>query len=198
MMCIGSTIPSADSVSSLMANSYQQLLKDPLWNKKMEKWAHDTNKDDKISRVDFDLIVQRYKEIGGASDEQVKRLQEIVEYTCKHFGIADRADSISIDQLKTCGTILLKSGAIEHSFSTVFDTIDLNGDGHISPQEWTTHYRCLGIDPKHAKASFDAIDTNGDGKVSREEFIAYHVEFFGSAENQLDSAILYGPLDQVQ
>ena len=45
------------------------------------------------------------------------------------------------------------------------------------------------------KALFEATDTNGDGVVPLEEFTAYHVEFFSTTENKLNSAILYGPLD---
>ena len=62
-------------------------------------------------------------------------------------------------------------------------------------KEWELHYRCMGLDPKYAKVSFEAMDTNGDGNVSLEEFTAYHVEFFSSTENKLNSAILFGPLD---
>ena len=62
-------------------------------------------------------------------------------------------------------------------------------------KEWELHYKCMGTDPKYAKASFEAMDTNGDGVVSFEEFTAYHVEFFTTNENKLNSAILHGPLD---
>ena len=77
-----------------------------------------------------------------------------------------------------------------------FAGLDLDGDGYISLEEWTIHYKCLGIDPKHAKASFDAMDTNGNGKVSFDEFDAYHREYFTSTKNDFNSAILYGPLPE--
>ena len=54
--------------------------------------------------------------------------------------------------------------------------------------------KALNIDKAHARASFDAMDTNGDGKISKEEFVAYHVEFYYTAEDKLKSSILYGPL----
>ena len=77
----------------------------------------------------------------------------------------------------------------------MFNCLDINGDGVVSMNEWELHYKCMGIDPKHAKASFEAMDTNSNGVVSLEEFTAYHVEFFSSTDNKLNSAILYGPLD---
>ena len=77
----------------------------------------------------------------------------------------------------------------------MFNCLDINGDGVVSMNEWELHYKCMRFDPKHAKASFEAMDTNGDGVVSLEEFTAYHVEFFSTTDNKLNSAILYGPLD---
>ena len=48
----------------------------------------------------------------------------------------------------------------------MFCGLDINGD------EWELHYKCMGIDPKHAKASFEAMDTIGDNVVFGEDFLA--------------------------
>ena len=44
-------------------------------------------------------------------------------------------------------------------------------------------------------ASFRAMDRNHDTLLSREEFKAYHVEYFFTSEDKLNSSILYGPLN---
>jgi mono/diheme cytochrome c family protein len=54
-----------------------------------------------------------------------------------------------------------------------FETIDTNGDGGISPEEFK-NFRAKknGIDPAKFKHDlyFKRIDTNGDGKMDRDEF----------------------------
>jgi len=39
------------------------------------------------------------------------------------------------------------------------------------------------------------MDKNSDGEISKEEFWNFQYEFYFTAENQLGSAILYGPLE---
>ena len=90
---------------------------------------------------------------------------------------------------------LAKCGKYKPVFEAGFRHLDMNGDGVISFEEWTAHYKCMGIDPAHARASFDAIDQNSDGKISMEEFVNFQYEFYFTAENKLGSAILYGPLE---
>ena len=36
-------------------------------------------------------------------------------------------------------------------FLTMFNGLDVNGDGVVSMDEWELHYECIGIDLKHAK-----------------------------------------------
>ena len=78
--------------------------------------------------------------------------------------------------------------------SEIFACLDANGDGFISLKEWRVHNSAMGISPEHAKNSFHAMDADGDGKVKRKEFVEYHLEYYNSTENKLNSAILYGPL----
>ncbi len=79
-------------------------------------------------------------------------------------------------------------------YVAMFKTVNENGDGRISFQEWVNHYKSMGIPVEHARASFDAMDSDGDGSVSEKEFCNYHSEFFCSTEDKLKSSILFGPL----
>ena len=38
------------------------------------------------------------------------------------------------------------------------------------------HYRVLGVDTAHARASFDVIDKNHNQKIEKVEFVKYHIE----------------------
>ena len=81
-----------------------------------------------------------------------------------------------------------------NNFSDMFSNLDMNGDGVVTFNEWSAHYHCMGIDTAHARASFDAMDKSGDGKITKEEFVNYHYEYWYTAENTLNSEIMYGPL----
>ena len=166
----------------------------PFWNKKLDRavQVRDVDKDGLITRKDFELVVQRYKDLGGVTAEQLQRIKSSVMGMCDAAGLVDNTKQLTREEFKK-----RHSSMSDHTkliFQTMFRGLDINGDGVVSIDEWELHYKCMGIDPKHAKASFEAMDTNGDGVVSGEEFLAYHVEYFSTTENKLNSAILYGPL----
>ena len=156
----------------------------------------DVDKDGIITRKDFELAVQRYKNIGGVSGEQLQRTQKSLMKFADSIGVTDDTKQLTAEEFKT---IISKAGNLVEMYDTLFQDmfngLDINGNGVLSMKEWELHYKCMGIDPKYAKASFEAMDTNGDGAVSLEEFTAYHVEYFCTTENKLNSAILHGPLD---
>lgn len=173
------------------------LRKSDFWKKKFHAAvsATDVDKDGFISRDDFNMIVQRYKE-AGASPEHVKNVQESFE---KLYVIWDMTDDkkMTLEEFE-----VMFQGRLEKSFAYAdelysgwFKQVDMNADGEISQEEWRIHNSALGISIEHATASFNAMDANGDGVVSMEEFIDYHKEFFFSAEDNLKSSILYGPIE---
>ena len=172
------------------------------WNKKIRRALEvtDVDKDGLITRRDFELIVERQKEFGGVSDERSAELRKHLMEACDIFQLTEGSPGFTYDQFMDNYVAY----AIEYSqpdktpgyMPVFFAGLDLNGNGYISLEEWTIHYKCLGIDPKHAKASFDAMDTDGDGKVSYDEYAAYSMEYLFTIKNDLNSAIFYGPLPE--
>ena len=79
-------------------------------------------------------------------------------------------------------------------FKPMFECLDVNDDGYITLNEWQFHNSALGISQEQSKISFDAMDRDGDGRVTAEEFVDYRDEYYHTAENKLNSAVLYGPL----
>lgn len=175
----------------------EEIASNEFFLKKLQKEARvrDTNKDGFISKEDYDVVVQRYKEM-GVSEAHLEKLRKNHDMLCTVMGITDDSIKLSYDQ---CIANFTKSSAqleeVIKIFDTHFDIIDTNEDGKISFKEWTEHYKALDIDVKHARASFDAMDTNGDGIVSRDEFRAYHKEYYTTADDNLKSSLLHGPLD---
>ena len=170
----------------------------PFWNKKLDRAirVRDADKDGVITRKDFELVAQRYKDLGGVSGEQLQRIQGSLMKLCDSVGLTDDTKQFTYEEFKRRHANVDNLSEVNNTlFRTMFNGLDIKGNGVVSMNEWELHYKCMGIDPKHAKASFEAMDTNGNGVVSLEEFTAYHVEFFSTTENKLNSAILYGPLD---
>ena len=125
------------------------------------------------------------KDLGGISGEQLQRIQESLMKLCDSVGLIDDTKQFTYEEFKRRHALNVDSHSEKFNtiFRTMFNGLDINGDGVVSMKEWELHYKCMGLDPKYAKASFQAMDTNGDGVVSLEEFVAYHVEFLSSTGN---------------
>ena len=170
---------------------------DSSWKKKLRHAFNkrDVNKDGFISRADFDLVVSHYQDM-GSSNEHTKKLKDTFNKCCNEWGLTDSTKQFTIDQiLEIHGKHLGEMKKLDSMYSEMFDSVDMNGNGLISFEEWENHYKSLGIDVKYARAFFEAMDFNKDNQVSRNEFIEYHKEFFFSTEDKLHSSLLYGPLD---
>ena len=169
------------------------------WRKKIQRFmeVRDSNKDGLLTRADFELVIQRYKEL-GASEEQLEKISTCFREAYNQVGIDD-STSLTYgefaDRFAKQVEDSLKKGVGRNLFQSMFEAVDADGDGKISFKEWVHHYKALDINTEHARASFDAMDTNCDGVVSSKEFDAYCTEFFFSTEDTLKSSILYGPLN---
>ena len=56
--------------------------------------------------------------------------------------------------------------------NSIFDCIDADKSGEISPEELIVHLLSTGTEHEYVSAMFKAMDTDGNGSISREEFIA--------------------------
>ena len=173
----------------------------PFWKKKVHRvcGVYDTSKSGYISPSDFDVISARYSQLSTSTPEQIERVKKAFASYWEGFDVKDETTKLTYDEFKekSAGYLLsLPTDDLPRKiWLELFDTLDVNEDGVVSYQEWCSHYKGLGIDVVHARASFDAMDTNKDGKISKDEFVAYHVEFYLTAEDKLHSSILFGPLD---
>lgn len=168
------------------------------WKKKIHQavTTQDVNKDGYISRDDFDMITNRYKE-AGSSPEHIKKLQESWEKLYEIWGMTDENKKLTHAEFEEMFQERLeKSYAFtDELYSGWFEQVDMNGDGRITLNEWLVHNKALDISAENANRSFEAMDANKDGIISKQEFIDYHTEFFFSVEDKLKSSILYGPID---
>ena len=186
---------------------FSKLQANDFWQKKFRRQieVHDTNKSGDISRADFEVVVDRYRQLGTASEQFLEKLTKSLMKFADMHGITDASVKMSYDDYEAAHMkVLSREGEKPASpddklqfaldiLRDMFSNLDMNGDGVITFNEWSAHYHCMGIDTAHARASFDAMDANSDGKVTQEEFVNYHYEYYYTTENKLNSKILYGP-----
>jgi Ca2+-binding EF-hand superfamily protein len=63
----------------------------------------------------------------------------------------------------------------EKSRTTAFQNMDRNGDGKVSPAEFTARWGCKDSDQRCkelAAKQFKKLDANGDGYITLEEYLA--------------------------
>ena len=184
--------------SNFVAKFDPELSKNEFWRKKVYKTmaVRDTDRDGFITRYDFRLIIQRYREMGSPE----KPLQELSDTYAKCFddwGLVSDDVALSYDEfMKAFLAAFQKNHGLASNFiPLMFKIIDTDKDGMISFGEWENYYKANGIDLAYAQPSFEAMDTNKDGKASEDEFLAYLKEYFFSAEDNLKSSIHFGPLE---
>lgn len=192
ILCSTNFSNSSITLSSFTSNEF--------WKKKFRKALsiRDIRGDGTITCGDFQLISQRYRDM-GAAEGSLYLLRQSSNQLMEKCGLADGSKSLSYDEFAEKYIAMIEKDGFEfHNlfFADMFNVIDTNSDGEISLQEWINYSKAIGIsDAAHSKASFGAMDTDGDGSVSREEFLAYNKEFFCSTDDNLKSSILFGPLE---
>ena len=72
--------------------------------------------------------------------------------------------------------------------SSIFDAIDADKSGEISPTELILHLLQLGQEHESVSELFNSLDTDGDGSISREEFIAGHDKLAAFQKRQPNAA----------
>ncbi len=77
--------------------------------------------------------------------------------------------------------------------NTIFNTLDINGDGHVTENEFKVFYGIYGLDAKLAGDIFQKIDENGDGILTRNEISRLYHQFAHSNNPDDVGNWLFGP-----
>jgi len=172
----------------------------PHWQQKIRTLFHrlDANKDGKMSVEDFNLIAERFIEVGELTDEHAQEVRDYYthEIWLKYFKESE-AEHATLDSfvnnLKTMGkkNILATTNDIHNRY---FTNIDRDCDGLASLEDFTKYFYILGVKEEFAKEAFDAIDVNHDGRISRGEFMTAGNDFYGGDAVNKTSDLFCGPL----
>jgi Ca2+-binding EF-hand superfamily protein len=76
---------------------------------------------------------------------------------------------------------------------SVFQLLDANGDGVVTPDDYALLFSAGRVDPDHAAASFKRIDVDKDGRVTPAELSQRLGEFFMSNDPDAPGNWLFGP-----
>ena len=162
----------------------------------------DATKDGYISRDDYALISKRLAELSGMTKEQA-------ESTCKDFmKVADAFGlkpgvKISVDEAaRHANKVVISMPPEEHkalvhaTHGMLFDIIDTNKNGTVSPKEFMIYLKVVAPDISEADIlhSFNTIDSNKNGVISRQEFLAAADDFFGVVDETELSKVFFGRL----
>ena len=157
----------------------------------------DLDKDGKISRHDFQLLVQKSGSgLQGRAKAAHTALEKAVMNMCDAIGLVGDK-SLSYDGYRQTVLEKLQNPTVENGvrqmLDAYFNTLDLNKNGYIGLSEYR---KFMGnfkqTDPGEAEAAFQSIDKSGDGKIQREEWINYAFEFFFTSRNDLGSSNMMG------
>ena len=146
----------------------------------------DLDKDGKISRKDFELIVDKNDYPNKADND---KLRQAINTMCDVIGLGPGV-ALSYEEYAARVRQVLSDPTVEKAIRAVldayFDCLDKDKNGFISLKEYEVFYSGLGkaVDPSEVKTAFDSLDKNKNGKIERQEFVDFAYEFFYTTENK--------------
>jgi Ca2+-binding EF-hand superfamily protein len=160
--------------------------------------AFDADGDGYLREEDFRALVARWGRLPGV--EPGTELRTRVETLLMGWwaalleagdangdGSVDMAELLSlVDRLPTM------TAEVTATAGTVFDAVDTDGDGRISPEEHRRLVETWSGQPVDVTGVFELIDADGDGHLDREEFAVLWRQFWTSDDPAEPGNRLFG------
>ena len=156
-----------------------------------------------ISREDYELLAKKVNELSKATGDKAERCYKAFIDIADSLGFTPGVKIPKEEAVKKANEMMLTKPweeqrvMCDRAHNLIFDAVDLNGDGHISMEEFKIYFHVLApnlLDADKEK-SFKLIDVDKNGEISREEFLQASFEYLhGVKENEL-SQVFYGPLE---
>ncbi|XP_013407487.1 sarcoplasmic calcium-binding protein [Lingula anatina] len=161
--------------------------------------ARDTDGDGYLTKKDYELSVHRVSSYMNLNEKQTSELLKRKMYSWeKASGGSKSSPDFRLSEDEYVCNVLVHYPVVSRTIVDIaccdFDSIDIDGDGFISPQEHKAFFYGWGIPVKHSADVFKVLDTDGDGKISREEFVEGFVEYFFSEDENSPYTCFFGPL----
>ena len=164
---------------------------------------YDVDKNGYIERKDYLLFARRLANVRGWQEGSPRYEMLAGRYDAEWQVLSSFADTnadarVSLDEWYSYHDHIfyvdLKHRAGEGDIiSTIFETLDANGDGFISETEFRTFYQIHDNSPDLATQMFHRLDLNGDGVLSRKEITRLYREFAHSNDPAALGNWFFGP-----
>ncbi len=167
----------------------------------------DFNKDGFLERSDFELIARNIANIRGWHAESSEYAHILAKYaaiwTVLYAPLDQNGDGkVSLDEYLAVAATYVgeveeiqehKGGIVAETARSLFDILDLDGNGVIGLEEYRTILKVFGKGENLADEVFPRLDLNGDGRISRTEFAQLVREYFAGDDRQAPGNWLFGP-----
>ena len=165
----------------------------------------DTDGDHRISRNDFEKMVDKKLDKVRSPDD-LKRLRQRVLEMCDATGLVGGV-SYSYEAYCTHLQSQLNGNpevgkVFREIAAAYFDYLDADRNGYITLKEYHIFMATMGCtDEKEIKAGFESLDKDGDGKIIRKEWIESAFGSFSNNESTTgsrDVVVAAGPVTNIQ
>ncbi|MFD0306179.1 MULTISPECIES: EF-hand domain-containing protein [Streptomyces] len=162
--------------------------------------AFDADGDGRLREEDFRALVARWSELPGvgAGTELRARVEALLMgwwAALLEVGDTDGDGAVDLGELLLLVDRLPAMVAdVTATAETVFDAVDADGDGRISPEEHRHLVETWNGRSVNMTGVFELLDLNGDGYLSREEFALLWRQFWISDDPAEPGNLLCGRL----
>ena len=162
---------------------------------------YDVNRDNVIERADLEAEAQRIIDAFGESPDSprgsalLEAYRALWEFMAEKTG-AGSTGSVNLDKFTTfTQQPILGPGSagfarvLRPTVSAMVALVDTDGDGRVSPPEFTRWLNAIGVDRASAEQAFQVLDVNRDGQLDTDELVNAVREYH---EGRLDVPLLGG------
>ncbi|GHJ40994.1 EF-hand domain-containing protein [Streptomyces sp. TS71-3] len=146
--------------------------------------AFDADGDGFLREDDFRALVDRWSRLPGVDPgtESHARMETLLMgwwAALLENGDANGDGTVDMDELLSLvGKLPTMTGDVTATAELLFEAVDADGDGRITPEEHRRLVETWNGRPVDLTGIFDLLDLNGDGHLDREEFSTLWRQFW--------------------
>ncbi|MFC4030010.1 EF-hand domain-containing protein [Streptomyces polygonati] len=148
--------------------------------------AFDADGDGYLREEDFRALVARWSRlprVGPGTELRARVETLLMGWWAALLETGDASGDGTVDlgeMLLLVDRLPAMAADVTATADTVFEAVDANGDGRISPAEHRRLVETWSGQPVDTTGIFELLDPNGDGQLSREEFALLWRQFWTS------------------